>query len=249
MPQACCLELKQRPPRSRNPTCSRRKPKMHRISVQSLLFAILLMLAVVALPTIVLAHHAWSDYHWARTANPFTVKMGNNVSIAWQTSLTNASSEWNSSSVVHNQVVAGGTKPRNCRPTSGRDEICSAAYGNTGWLGVAQIWLTTGDHIAQGTVKLNDSYFGTGSQYNTPSWRALVTCQEIGHTFGLDHQDTNFSNTNLGTCMDYTNNPLGPPDNEHPNKHDYDELDTTYPHLDPTNTIRQPTADNSAANI
>src|SRR5438093_9772969 len=61
---------------------------MHRISVQRLLFAISLTLAVVTLPTIVRAHHAWSDYHWARTANPFTVKMGNNVSIAWQTSLT-----------------------------------------------------------------------------------------------------------------------------------------------------------------
>src|SRR6266571_8366022 len=110
---------------------------MHRISVR-LLFAILLMLAVVALPTIVLAHHAWSDYHWARTANPFTVKMGNNVSSAWQTSLTNASSDWNTSTVLNSQIVTGGTRPRNCRPTSGRDEICSAKYGNTGWLGLAQ---------------------------------------------------------------------------------------------------------------
>jgi len=96
---------------------------MHRISVQRSLFAILLALAVVAVPTIVRAHHAWSDYHWARTANPFTVKMGNNVGGGWQTSFTNASSEWNSSSVVHNQIVAGGTKPRNCGPTSGRAEI------------------------------------------------------------------------------------------------------------------------------
>ncbi len=34
-------------------------------------------------------------------------------------------------------------------------------------------------------------------------------CQEIGHDFGLDHQDENFNNPNLGTCMDYTNDPLG----------------------------------------
>jgi len=213
---------------------------MHRISVQRLLFAILLTLAVVALPTIVVAHHAWSDYHWARTANPFTVKMGNNVGGGWQTSFTNASSEWNSSSVVHNQIVAGGTKPRSCRPTSGRDEICSAAYGNTGWLGVAQIWLTTGDHIVQGTVKLNDTYFGTGSQYNTPSWRALVTCQEIGHTFGLDHQDTNFNNQNLGTCMDYTSNPDGPPSNTSPNQGDYDQLLCIYDPADAGRTLSSP---------
>jgi hypothetical protein len=39
-------------------------------------------------------------------------------------------------------------------------------------------------------------------------------CQEVGHTFGLDHQDENFNNTNLGTCMDYTNDPST---NQHPN--------------------------------
>ena len=60
-------------------------------------------------------------------------------------------------------------------------------------------------------------------------------CQEIGHTFGLDHQDENFSNLNLGTCMDYTDNPArndGASDNQHPNLHDYDELALIYAHLD-----------------
>jgi len=41
--------------------------------------------------------------------------------------------------------------------------------------------------------------------------------------------------------MDYTSNPLGPPDNEHPNKHDYDELVTIYSHLDSTSTVGQAT--------
>ena len=34
--------------------------------------------------------------------------------------------------------------------------------------------------------------------------------------------------------MDYTSNPLGPPSNEHPNQHDYDQLATIYTHLDST---------------
>jgi len=105
---------------------------MYRISARRSLFAVWLVLLILALPTIVLGHHAWSDYHWARSANPITVKMGNNVSSAWQTALSNASSEWNNSSVVHNKLVTGGANPRNCRPTSGQDQICSAAYGNTG---------------------------------------------------------------------------------------------------------------------
>jgi hypothetical protein len=62
-------------------------------------------------------------------------------------------------------------------------------------------------------------------------------CQEIAHTFGLDHQDENHTNTNLGSCMDYSSKPLGPPDNQHPNDHDDDQLAIIYRHLDSNSTI------------
>ena len=32
--------------------------------------------------------------------------------------------------------------------------------------------------------------------------------------------------------MDYTSDPEGPPSNEHPNQHDYDQLETIYGHPD-----------------
>jgi hypothetical protein len=113
-------------------------------------------------------------------------------------------------------------------------EVCNNRYGSNGWLGIASIW-AYGDHITKGTVKMNDTYFNT-AYYNTPAWRALVLCQEVGHTFGLNHQDETFSNTNLGTCMDYTNDPTS---NQHPNAHDYNMLETMYAHLDTTTTISQ----------
>jgi hypothetical protein len=60
-------------------------------------------------------------------------------------------------------------------------------------------------------------------------------CQEIAHDFGLNHQDENFNNTNLGSCMDYTNDPDGGgaygPSNEHPNSHDFEQLALIYAHL------------------
>jgi hypothetical protein len=130
---------------------------------------------------------------------------------------------------------------RKCPATSGRVEVCNTTYGRNGWLGVAQIWVTGGVHIVQGTVKLNDTYFNM-STYNTPAWRQMVICQEVGHTLGLDHQDESFNNTNLGTCMDYTSNPLGPPSNEHPNTHDYDELASIYSHVDGFTTVGAATA-------
>jgi len=176
--------------------------------------------------------HSWNGYHWARTANPFNLKLGDNVSSAWDSILATTSSDWTQSTVLNTSIVAGSAKPRNCRPTSGRVEVCNTTYGNNGWLGVAQVWIS-GSHITQGTVKLNDTYFNTPT-YNTTAWRNLVSCQEVGHTLGLDHQDENFTNPNLNTCMDYTNSPDS---NQHPNSHDYAELEAIYSHLDSTTTV------------
>ncbi|MEP6972549.1 MAG: hypothetical protein ABI869_00230 [Actinomycetota bacterium] len=190
-------------------------------------------LLLVFVPNPASANHAWANYHWARQSNPFTVVLLDGVSSSWDASLTQASADWSKSTVLDTVVVASSTNPKSCKGTAGKVQVCSAAYGNRGWLGVAQIYIT-GDHITQGTVKLNDSYFAPGSSYDTPAWRNLVTCQEVGHTFGLDHQDEIFDNPNLGTCMDYTNDPTT---NQHPNKHDYDELAIIYKHLDSTTTV------------
>jgi hypothetical protein len=177
------------------------------------------------------ASHSWGCYHWARTANPFTLKLGDNVTSNWDSSLATTSSDWSKSTVLDTTIVPGQSKGR-CRPTGGRDEICNGTYGNNGWLGLAQIWVS-GCHITQGSVKVNDTYFNTSS-YNTPAWHNLVMCQEVGHTFGLDHQDENFDNANLGTCMDYTSDPSS---NQHPNTHDYEQLQNIYSHLDNTTTV------------
>jgi hypothetical protein len=192
------------------------------------------MLIAVAAPPVG-ASHSWGTYHWARTANPFTLKLGDNVTSQWDAYLAEASTDWSKSSVLDTTIVAGGvTNVKKCPITAGRIEVCNSTYGNNGWLGIAGISLS-GGHITGAYVKLNDSYFNSAS-YNKPEWRRLVMCQEIGHGFGLDHTDENFNNANHGTCMDYTNVPLGPPSNERPNAHDYDQLASIYAHLDSTTT-------------
>src|SRR5262245_5853373 len=147
-------------------------------------------LAVLVLPAgTAQANHSWNGYHWARTANPFTVELDDNVTSAWDSYLNTASADWTQSSVLDTVVLQGSFgSARNCRPNTSHVEVCNSTYGSTGWLGLAQIWITGGVHITKGAVKLNDTYFNT-PQYNTPPWRRLVTCQEVGHTFGLAHQD------------------------------------------------------------
>jgi hypothetical protein len=204
--------------------------------------ALAVLLALVAFSPAAQANHSWGNYHWARTNNNlFNLPLGDNVTLAWDSYLGTTATDWSTSSVLDTTIVAGKTSRSNCRPTSGRVEVCNYRYGSNGWLGVAQIWVN-GSHIVQGTTKVNDTYFNT-AKYNTPAWRNLVMCQEVGHTFGLDHQDEIFNNTNLGTCMDYTNDPTGKAgtngtlSNEHPNQHDYDQLATIYTHLDTKTTV------------
>jgi len=172
-----------------------------------------------------MAHHAWSTYHWSRTSAQIAPPVGDNVSSQWDSYLQTAVADWNQSIYIQSPLVAGQSNPRNCRPKAGRIEVCNSTYGNNGWLGIAQIWLS-GGHITQGVTKLNDSYFNTAT-YNTPAWRAAVTCQEIGHDYGLGHQDEDFSTDATTSCMEYTSLPQG---NEHPDAHDYQELERIYSH-------------------
>jgi hypothetical protein len=187
------------------------------------------------------ANHQWASYHWARTANPLVLQINTALTGTWPGYVSTAIGDWNQSSVIDfsNSPHPVTASTKKCSPIAGQVLVCNDSYGQRGWLGIASIW-ANGNHITQGTTKLNDTYFNM-SRYNSPAWRQFVACQEIGHDFGLDHQDENFNNANLGTCMDYTNDPST---NQHPNKHDYDELELMYAHLDSTSTAISSAATN-----
>lgn len=207
------------------------------------LLIVLVLVALAATP--VIADHSWGGYHWARTSNPFTLIVNDNLSSSWEPYLTEARNDWNQSTVLDLNVIWQNplTSVRKCGSVAGQIEICNTTYGQNGWLGIAGISIS-GSHITKAYTKLNDSYFNM-AQYNTPAWKRLVTCQEIGHDFGLDHQDEVQTNANLGSCMDYTNDPDGgagggssnDPSNEHPNAHDFSMIQSIYSHLDSTTTI------------
>jgi hypothetical protein len=195
------------------------------------------------------ANHSWNGYHWAGNGTNLTLRINTAIASKWDDSVTTAISDWNQSTELTLNGQPASIDPKKCSPIAGQVLVCNAAYGRRGWLGIASVWLERGSkHITQATTKLNDSYHDT-APYNQPAWRSLVACQEIGHDWGLDHQDETFSNLNLGTCMDYTNAPAGGvlngfnygPSNEHPNAHDYDELKAIYDHDDGSTTAVQST--------
>lgn len=179
------------------------------------------------------ASHAWNNYHWARTANPFTLTVVDSNTPDWDDNQAMALADWSTPTVmdVVREPGLGDDSQRarkRCVMISGKIHSCNASYGFNGWLGLASINIS-GGHITQGSAKMNDSYFNSGSYTETN--RQHVMCQEIGHDFGLTHQDE--TGADLQTCMDYAD----ALDNPSPNQHDYDQLQTIYSHTDSSTTI------------
>ena len=207
-------------------------------SFSRLLAVLFLGLASTTISTAALATHSWGGYHWARTTPQFTLKLGDNLTSAdWKSHLSQSSGNWNAgNSAVLTAIVAGSSNKR-CSMVTGTTQVCNGTYGNNGWLGLASINLTGGTHITQGSAKMNDTYFNTAT-YNNPNEREHVMCQEIAHTFGLDHQSTDGSSQN--SCMDYFSNTGANATSTlstKPNQHDFDELNIIYAHLDSSTTI------------
>jgi hypothetical protein len=199
------------------------------------------------------AHHSWNGYHWnitSRDSVKYPLRVGDNVVSTWDSILSLVSADWNKSA-IKNKVVTGASNS-NCDPVSGRTEVCNGMYGETGWLGLTQLWIS-GDglnHITQATVRVNDTYL-TQAPFNTNAWKIQTLCHEIGHIYGLDHQDNTFENANLGSCLDLTNDPdgsnAGQLSNLQPNQHDYDVIKSVYNHKHTTTKPRIGTSSDTSA--
>jgi len=185
------------------------------------------------------AGHSWGKWHWERSANPVTLPVLNSITDArtpaggqnWPVLFGRSVSDWTASSVldlaVQPQSPADLAAQQACPFSPGAIRVCNVYNPDVTWLGLATVLpdvSSGGGHVAAATAQVNDTWFSTPlySELNAQQ----VLCQEIGHTFGLDHPDT--SGKDLNTCMDYAE----ALDNPSPNAHDYQQLSTIYAHLD-----------------
>ena len=196
------------------------------LSAASIVFALALLTSTSK------ADNSWGPYHWARTTESFDLTVVNSTTGDWDGYVSQAVSDWSMSdklTMVEDPYGSTSKKVRRqCKGPSGQVRICNLAYGQTGWLGIAGLSIDANSHITKGYTKLNDTYFSM-SFYNDPSkdWKQSVTCQELGHNVGLHHQDEDFNNLSLFSCMDYQNPPFA-----QPNAHDWDQLAIIYGHAD-----------------
>jgi hypothetical protein len=101
------------------------------------------------------------------------VRLRNTASNASQ-----AISDWNNLTILNIGSVSSGEETY----------VFNANSGNTGWGGLARITNYSGCTILRATAQLNTYYSWTANAARG------VHCQEVGHTFGLDH-------SNDGGCM------------------------------------------------
>jgi hypothetical protein len=192
-------------------------------------FVAALLLAPVATVAPTVASQT-GGFHWARKSSQFTLQVGSNLDGPWPSILKQVVADWNKNETVTFRIVGGGTGPQECRPVTGRVEVCNWRYGTQeGWLGLTRLYFNDrGDHIDAATVQMNDSFFDTNSQYNNDAARRHTMCHELGHTPGLDHVGTN-------SCMN--DSQVAVFNNLHPINKDFNQLARIYSHKDSTTTV------------
>lgn len=167
---------------------------------------------------VVLANHPWicsgsTAYHFgSRTVNYAAAVEENPAgSISrnpqnYVSAFSGAIAVWNPT--VINLVQGGNVKLR----------LFYDRYGRNGWLGLATISGISNCVIGSASSKLNDSYLQDTARYSQTSVNH-VACQEVGHTFGLNHNRSSST-----TCMNDTILTAG----NQINQHDRDLLQQIY---------------------
>ena len=160
----------------------------------------LVIVLTTAFPSEADASH-WFGYKW-RSA-PVGLTLIDATTGDWPGIVARAAAQWNVSSAVEFVIKRGP-----CQPKMNAVVICNANYG----AGVASFArLSINRLIIRGAViQINDYYYGPQT-YIEGRW--AVTCQELGHTLGLDHDPSALGGPY--SCMGWGWQP-GP--------HDYEQL-------------------------
>ena len=107
--------------------------------MKTLKYASLVSLLLLGIGSVAYANHSWGGYHWARTSNPFTLKLGSNLGSQWTPILDTTSIDWSKSDVLNTTILAGGalrykSPQRDCGPTYGQVEVATKLMAITAGL-------------------------------------------------------------------------------------------------------------------
>lgn len=171
---------------------------------------------------VVLANHPWlcsgsTAFHWgSRTISFLSAREESTTSGTVVRNRANYTSAFNGSVTLWNGTLLNLTQS-----TSGRLRLFYDAYGNTGWLGLASLNSVSGCTVTLATSRLNDTFFRDTTRFGQTAVNH-VSCQEVGHTFGLQHDRTR-TNTCMNDRILTAGNAIS--------QHDRDQLSTIYANI------------------
>jgi len=156
------------------------------------------------------------------------LQIANALTKDWHGFFYEAVSQWESGSQVLSLSTYLVEPDPECTPIKGVMKVCNADFGDTGWEGINEVMIR-GKYIIASVAKMNEFYLAptvdTGANVFIGDKRSYTMCHEVGHGFGLPHLDENFTNADLGSCMDYSGRPEN---NLRPSLADFDALNVLY---------------------
>ncbi|KAL7525314.1 hypothetical protein ACHAXR_000948, partial [Thalassiosira sp. AJA248-18] len=143
----------------------------------------------------------WKDDFVKPTEGGLHLTLQNALDDTWQNEFVAAVQDWQESDALElttEQVAVDHT----CERVDGVMVVCNANFGATGWVGINENSIMRGV-IVSSVAKMNEYYLRNANFDH----RRFTMCHELGHGFGLPHTDENPYNSNLGNCLDYTDDP------------------------------------------
>jgi len=160
---------------------------------------------------------------WSHSRSGLTLDVHNALTSDWYPYFNQAMDAWanghSPTSLVLNLIQ--DSPDQSCTPISDALVVCNANFGETGWKGINEVAVNGLNRIVQSVAKMNEFYLSGAPDGD----KQYTMCHETGHGWGLGHQDEDFNNKDLGSCMDYV---LDPENNQNPNDFDYKVLNETY---------------------
>jgi hypothetical protein len=169
------------------------------------------VIAVLVVTGSTASAHQWGNWSWNRYGSTVTIQVYNYATSSYSNANA-AIRDWDSHTILS-------------LPDPGSHTDISVFDGNsgaTGWVGLATIVNSNGNYITHAHAQLNTYYGYTGSQATG------VYCQEVGHTFGLDHSNDGCMGMGYYNNLTYTV------------AHNWNDIASMYsgPHLAPSTESR-----------